>query len=687
MGSPAPNPQIVHFADYVLDLETAELRRNGTRIVLQDQPFQILTILIEAQGHLVTREELIKRLWSAGTFVDFDQSLNQAVARLREALADSASQPRFVQTIPRRGYRWIASDPRSRGISISETHGTGQTELNHACIEESPQKLERPLTAADLSGERLQISGPIDENQNARFESAIGEDSYGRAGSLSANVWQIKRRVVYTIVFSLAFLTLVLWLISNSKSIFLRNDPIRTLAVLPLENRSGDPAQEYFADYATDLLINQLGRYSALHVISRTSVMQYKKTHKSLPQIARELNVDGVVEGGVIRSGDEVAITAELIYAPTDTQIWAESYQENIGDLLKLQERIAAAIVNKVDNNLNRRQLPGTNRSVDPRAFDDYLAGISQNTSIDGLQSSIHYFDEAVRKQPDFAEAYAGLASSYLELGHMLALPPEESFSKAKASALRAISLDESLADAHSILGETNLLYDWDFVAAEEQARRAIELNPNKVVVHALYVEVLLARGRFDEAMQQVRIKEVLDPVGAKKSHSKAAVNYYMRRFDESITHSRRALLADPNSYAAHLWLGLALEQTHQFPAALAELEKAVELSHNEQWIGFVAHDLAVSGDKNGARKILRQFQARARTEYVSPWWLAVIYSGLGEKEHALYWLNRAYEQREHDLVFSNCWPFFDSLRGDNRFHDLLGRIGLTTPNQLQTRP
>jgi TolB-like protein/Flp pilus assembly protein TadD len=453
-----------------------------------------------------------------------------------------------------------------------------------------------------------------------------------------------------------------------------------------MENLSGDPSQDSFADAVTDQIITDLGRFGALRIISRTSVTQYKRVRKPLPQIARELTVDAIVEGAVIRSNDEVRITAQLIHGPTDRHLWAESYKGNVRDVLTLQETVAADIADKVLNRLDttRPRNVGTNRSIDPDAFEEYLRGVSQSFTTDGRLNSIRYFNAAIEKQPNFAEAYVELAVSYMELGHMLVLPPQDSFPKAKAAALKAISLDERLGGAHSMLGEVYLLYDWDFLAAEKEVRRAIELNPNRISNYSDYAEVLLATGRHDEAMQQIRRKEEIDPIAAKKSHSRAALLYYAKRYDEAITYAQSALAADPNAFHVHLWLGLALEQKQHFAAALAELKKAVELSNDQQWIGFIAHDLALSGDEAGARKILGQLEATSKRTYVSPWWMAIVNSGLRDKEKTLYWLERAYEGREHDLVSSNCWPMFNFLRDDARFKDLLHRIGLPQYTNLR---
>ena len=632
MSHPPESRDKVRFADFELDLQTAELRINGQQRVLQGQSFLILTSLLASPGKVVSRDELKKRLWPEDTFVDFDHSLNKAVARLREVLDDSADEPKVIETVPRRGYRLM--------VEVFE---------------------DAAVDAPDIAENELQ-------------------GRQGRSGPTpGAKIRQIFFYGVSTLLVVAAVGLMWRGWVRLTTGVSRTNVQIQSLAVLPIDNLSGDPVQEAFADAITDQLITDLGRYGRLRVISRTSVMQYKHARKLLPQIAQELGVDAVVEGAVVRSEDEVRINVQLIHALSDAHLWAESYKGNIRDVLRLQERVASDIAEKILAKLDpgQRGVPGTNSTIAPAAFDDYLAGYSQGATMDGLQNSIRFFDSAIQKQPDFAEAYAQRASAYMELGHMLALPPEKSFTHAKADAVKALELDQNLSLAHSVLGEIHLLYDWDFAAAEREAREAIELNPNKGQIHALYGELLIATGRYDEAMEQMRFKENLDPIGIQRNASRSALLYFGRHFEECMAHSQSVLNVAPNSFTAHLWNGLCLEQKRRFPEALTQIRKAVELSNDEQWVGFIAHDLAVSGHRGEAKKILHELQAKAAHTYVSSWWFAMIYSGLGEKEQAFRWLEKAYQEREHDLVFSNCWPMFDNLRGDPRWRDLVMRIGL----------
>jgi len=631
MEVPAKSSQSIRFREFELDLRTGELRRNGDKFYLQDKPFQILALLLERPGQLVTRDELMKRLWPSDTFVDFDQSLNKAVNRLREALTDSAEQPRFIETLPRRGYRFIASitpvnGPSSPGAPPSP---------GPAIPQPTPTRpLPWPLPAKIAAGAGILVV-------------------------VVFAIWMFARRGPHSPVASAV--------------------SIRSLAVLPLENLSGDPAQDYFADGMTDELITDVGKIASLRVISRTSIMRFKGVHKPLPQIARELNVDAVVEGTVLHSGDHVRITAQLIHVPTDQHLWAESYEGDVRDVLGLQDQVASAVARQIRIQLTPLQqaVLKSRRAVSPDAYDAYLRGLSQKGTIDGLQKRIAYFQHAIEKQPDYAEAQPRMGDAYMMLGHMVALPPQEAFPHAKTQALQALEIDDTLADAHALLATVKFLYDWDFPGAEKEFLRAIALNPNSIGAHALYADFLNAMGRPDEAIAERKRNQERDPLSLDSVGGLAAELYWARHYDEVIEVTRKVLAVDPNLWAGRLYLGLALEQKHQFPEAIAELQKAVEVSNDTMWIAFVAHAKALSGDNAGAHKILLDLEKLSRRTYVSPWLFAIIYPDLGNNDKAFFWLEKCYQGREHDLVFSKVWPMFNRLHSDPRYNDLMRRVGL----------
>jgi TolB-like protein/DNA-binding winged helix-turn-helix (wHTH) protein len=621
MASPGQPSNQVRFGAFALDLQTAELRDNGHKFTLQEQPFRVLVVLLEHPGRLVTREELKRKLWPADTFVDFDRGLNKAVNRLREALGDSTENPRFIETLPRKGYRFIC--PLATPVGPSPEHKIAEVSPS---TERTAHKFRQ--RAAWIGGTFL----------------------------ILATAGQLMWRTVW---------------VDHSLG------AIRSIAVLPLEDLSGDATQEYFADGLTDELITDLGQIGSLRVISRTSVMRYKGARKPLPEIARELDVDAVVEGTVLRSGDQVRITAQLIQARVDKQLWADTYQGDVRDVLGLQNQVASAIARQIRVKLSPEQQAALEnaRAINPEAYEAYLRGVSQRRTVDGFHQKIAYFERALARQPDYAEAHVGLADAYMFLGHMVALPPQEAFPRAKSEALKALQLDDSQAEAHELLGTVKFLYDWDFPGAEKEFQRALVLNPNSVDAHHYYSDFLSAMGRPDEAIaEEIRIRQI-DPLSV--SAELAMQQYWAGRYDPAIENARSVLAIDPNHYAGHLCLGLALEQKRQFPEAIVELQKAVDSSNEQMWMAFVAHAKALAGDKAGARKILGDLEALSRRTYVSPFLFALVYPDLGDKEQAFFWLEKCYQGREHDLVFSRVWPMFDSLRSDPRYQDLMRRVGL----------
>jgi TolB-like protein/DNA-binding winged helix-turn-helix (wHTH) protein len=617
-----PSRQIC-FGEFELDLQTAELRNNTHKLTLQDQPFQVLALLLEQPGRLVTREELKERLWSNDTFVDFDHGLNKAVNRLREALGDSAVSPRFIETLPRKGYRFICPV-----ATVVEPRPDAE-----------PRTISQNAPPQSFLSSRTRIVAGL-----------VGLLLVGTVGGLVA--WRAASRG------------------RTAAS-------IRSIAVLPMENLSGDATQDYFADGMTDELITSLGQIGSVRVISRTSIMQYKGVHKPLPQIAKELNVDAVVAGAVLRSGNQIRITAQLIQARADEHLWADTYQGDVRDVLGLQNQVASAIARQIRVKLSpERQAALKNaRAINPEAYEAYLRGVSQKRTVDGFHQKIAYFERALASQADYAEAHVGLADAYMFLGHMVALPPQEAFPRAKSEALKALQFDDTQAEPHELLGTVKFLYDWDFRGAEKEFQRALDLNPNSVDAHSYYSDFLSAMGRPDEAIaEEMRIRQI-DPFSV--SAGVADQQYLAGRYDPAIENARAVLVMDPNNYGGHLCLGLALEQKRQFPEAIVELQKAVDLSNEQMWMAFVAHAKALAGDKAGARKILADLESLSRHTYVSPWLFAIVYPDLGDKERAFFWLEKCYQGREHDLAFSKVWPMFNSLRPDPRYQELMKRIGL----------
>ncbi len=640
MSKPVPTSRTIHFENFEFDCRSSELREQGRKVKVQGQPVQILAMLLEQPGELVTREELKNKLWPGDTFVDFEHSLNAAVKRLRQALHDSAENPRCVETLARRGYRFIAE-------------------------------------VGDVEGARLNIGEPATDNvltAEDREQPEVAEETAVVSHLPWPLAWKIPGLallVISTIV--------VVWIL-RSRSV--PSPTIRSLAVLPLESLSSDRSQEYFADGMTDELISDLGQISALRVISRTSVMQYKGVRKPLPQIARELNVDAVVEGTVLRSGGQVRITAQLIQARDDRHLWSHSYEGELRDALALQNKVASAIAEQIQINLKPKEQVALKRekAVNPEAHEAYLKGryFWNKRTDDGLRKAIAYFNQAIEKDPTYAQAYTGLADSYALLGDWEygGMAPKEAFPKAKAAATKALELDDTLSEAHTSLAFCLDLYDWNWDSAEREFKRAIDINPGYATAHHWYGWHLAELGRKDEAIAEMREAANLDPLSLIISADLADLLLVARLYEQSMQQSLSTLAMDPTFAVAHYQLGQAYVQNRMYSDAMVEFQKAIELSGaNTTFTANLAYVYALAGRRGEAVKILNE-QKNRDNGYSNPAEIALIYVGLGKNDEAMTWLERAYEERFNPSVLAR--PSFDPLRSDKRFHDLMHRIGLS---------
>jgi TolB-like protein/DNA-binding winged helix-turn-helix (wHTH) protein len=627
----------IRFGVFEVDLRAGELRRKGLQVKLQEQPFRVLSMLLEHAGKVVPRDELQSKLWPADTIVDFDHGLNKAINKVRKALGDSAENPRFVETVGRRGYRFIAE-------------------------------------VVVVEGAHLDISEPAIEDSSARIEPDR-VDFEGKPAAHKRLQW-LPGRTTSTLAVGLVVLILVGWML------LLRSRPsieIRSLAVLPLESLSSDESQEYFADGMTDELITDLGQISALRVISRTSMMPYKRARKPLAQIARELNVDAVVEGTVLRSGDRVRITAQLIEVSTDKHIWSQSYEGDLRDALAVQNKVARAIADQIRINLTPQEQAALKNAkvVNPEASESYLKGryFWNKRTADGLKMAVAYFNQAIEKDANYAQAYAGLADSYALMGDWEygVLAPKDALPRAKAAAIKALELDNSLGEAHTSLAFTLDSFDWDWGSAETEFKRALVLNPGYATAHQWYSWHLIEMGRNSEAIDQMRKAESLDPLSLIISADMADALLIARRYDEAVQQSGKALGMDSNFAVAHYELGQALVQKQMYNEAIAELQKAIELSGGSTaCTSSLAYAYGVSGRRNKAVTILNELMNRSEKNAYE---IALIYVGLADKDQAMSWLEKAYEERSNPSILLR--PAFDPVRSDPRFQDLLRHLGL----------
>src|SRR5216683_3007455 len=506
------------FGDFQFDSRARQLRKRGHTIRLHGQPLEILGLLLERPGEVVLREELRAKLWPEDTFVDFEHSLNAAVNKLREALDDDANNPRFIETVPRRGYRFIAPVEGVLPASAPDSTNLDAPAANQEAI--------------DLGVEKSAAEVPMPSGARPR------------------------RRTLWLVFAACAFLVALLVGFDAGglrQRFFGRPDPggIRSIAVLPLENLSHDPEQEYFADGMTEALITYIAKIGALRVTSRTSVMPYKGTKKPLSQIARELNVDVVVEGSDQRSGDRVRIDAQLIDARNDRNLWTESYQSDLSDVLELQGNVARAIAGEVRVQLTPEERAGLSatRSVKREAYEAYLHGLyslNKRTPKD-VRRGIEYFQKAIDIDPTYALAYAGLADGDILLEDQGELPPREAMPRARAATKKALELDDSLAQAHASLAAIEWTYEWDLTAAGKQFERTLSLDPNYATAREWYAVYLTEMGRFDEAIAQIQRAHELDPLSLIIEVNLGRCYYFARRYDEAIERLQRFEQREPD--------------------------------------------------------------------------------------------------------------------------------------------
>jgi TolB-like protein/DNA-binding winged helix-turn-helix (wHTH) protein/Tfp pilus assembly protein PilF len=630
MATPLPAARRLCFDFFELDVRAGELRKRGVKLHLQGQPLQVLAILLNRAGDVVTRDELRAEIWTADTFVDFDHSLHNAIARLREVLGDSAETPRYIETLPRRGYRFIGSVD---GGVVTSPSRSGQTE--------QPGQV------------------PID----------LRLTKY--------------RKLLATSFLALLVTGIAVWLMRTGSHPASAARRLNSIAVLPLENLSGDPSEEFFADGMTDQLITDLAKVGSLRVISRTSVMQYKGTKKPLPEIARELNVDAIVEGSVIRSGERVRVTAQLLQASTDQHLWAETYDRDRGDVLKLQGEVADSIAQQVRAQLTPQQQAQLRspRAVNPAAYDAYLKGrlyfTNEFTNPDSLKKAQQDFEESIQEDPNFALAYAGLADTYVYLAFTGALQKDTAYRSAKEALAKAMQLDDSIGEAYDTLGVLSWRFDWDWDAAEREFNRAIALAPSYSCAHEDRAIFLAFAGQRGEALAEIAKINQLD-YGLSSAMAESVTYYELKDYPELIEASKRGLLLDPEDAFLHYLLGVGHEASGTLPEAISEYQKAMRMWDGPNAAVALAHAYSAAGRKAEANKILRDLQRKLEGTSVPPYTMATIYAGLGENDKAFEFLEKACSEKSLDIsLFLKSDLLLDVLRPDPRFQSLLRGMAL----------
>jgi TolB-like protein/DNA-binding winged helix-turn-helix (wHTH) protein len=628
--------RILRFGSFEANVRAGELRKQGFKVRLQDQPFQILLMLLERPGELVTRKEIHQKLWPADTFVGFDHGLNNAINRLREALGDSAEKPRFIETLPRKGYRFI-------GL-VSGDEQLGETEY--------------PAVAATPVVE----PGPVEQKLSARprFPVAI---------------------LVSCLAVSLAVIVYIGWRRMHADR-FTSSGHVM-LAVLPFQNLSGDPSQDYFSDGLTEEMIAQLGALSPdqLGVIARTTTMAYKHTSKSVEQIGSELGVGYVLESSVRRDGNQVRISVQLIRVHDQVHVWARSYDRHISHSIELQEEVAKAVAEQIEVELSPSYKGRTNpHHLDAEANEAYLRGryFWNQFTPEGYRKAISYFQQAIARDSNFAEAYSGLADSYNFLVVTDSIPASEGHLKALEAARRAVSLGVNLPEPHASLAVALGRSEWNWSGAEDEYKRAIALNPSYSMVHRFYASLLGMTRRHDEAWEQINEAMRLDPLSLPNNAEIVRTLYYARNYDQAIEQGLRAMQLDPNYVRTHFWMGRVYSQKGMHREAIAASEKILE-SMPDSTLGLteMAYSLAVAGRRKEARQILLRLEGRSTSAFVPAYDLAVIYIALNEEEVAVRYMQQAYENRDWALVVLAVEPRLDPLRSDPRFQEILAKLNL----------
>ena len=628
--------EVIRFEDFELDGGAFELRRGGRVVRVERIPLELLFLLVDRRPSLVAREEILQRIWGKDVFVDADNSINTAIRKIRQALRDNSEEPHFVQTVPGKGYRFVA-----------HVGGVPEATANHP----EPE----PGASAQLP------SGRRD--------------------------WRLWFALLAMFVLSGAILI---------ASVFFHRSRSKAgkvmLAVLPFQNMSNDPRQEYFSDGLTEETITDLGQLSPEHlgVIARTSAMTYKNTNKSVSQIGRELGVDYILEGSVRREGDQARVSAQLIRVSDQTHVWAQNYQRELHDLLQIQNELGTAIARQVQGNLTPQQLVDLSkmRTVNPEAYDLYLKGrfYWNERNPAAIKESIAYFQQATAKDPDFALAYVGLADAF-NISNILGVSSEESLPQAKVAAAKALTLDPSLAEAHAALGMEKSHYDFDFPGAQREFLKAIELNPNSAYAHLFYSNCYLAPvGRMSEAIAENQKALELDPLSLPINNFMGMTYMFAGDYEKSYQQFQHTIAMDPTFPLAHEYFSFLLKMMGRLEEGIKEYEKSEVLggANSEDAAAEAAmmrQALKKGGEKGLWQKTLQltlERQNRSKGEFVGAGVMASVYALAGDKDKAFEWLDKAYAERDgEDITLLKCDPSFKNLRGDPRFVALLRRLGL----------
>ncbi len=646
MALTTPTQSIARFGPYEVNLRSGEVRKFGVRIKLGEQPLRILILLMEHSGELVTREELRAQLWSHNTFVDFEHGLNSAVQRLRETLSDTAEKARWIETIPRRGYRFVSA------VEWTKPNGSAPVPATEPTVATPNEPPPAVVTAAQPFP--ILAALPVRSSRFLRWPFVAA-------------------------ALALVLVGAVIAILRGERTFQPAAATIRSLAVIPFQSLSGDPSQEYFADGMTDELITALAKNHALRIVSRTSAMQYKGVRRPVRDIARELGVDGILEGSITRSASRVHLTVQLIHAASDAHIWAESYDRDLSAAFSLPSELSQTIAKEVRLAVSR---PVPQPHINPEAHDAYLHGRYYWFS-DNSAPSLEYFGRAIQLEPDYAAAWSGLSDYYGGSAVGGQLDPQKVRPKWEAAAHKAVELDDSLPEAHNSLAALYFFGDWDCAHADAESQRAIALDPNYAEARHVRSYILMAMNRPGEAVQEQKLGIEADPF--QRPWALGFTYYRLRQFDAAITELRLRADANPRDGSTHFILSDVYWSKGKFKEAAQEMEQGLLADDDRASADAVTHAFQRGGSQAVAEWRWQKTKASGRHGYASPWWMAMDCARARHKEATLKLLEDAYHERSPRLIFLQNEPFFDFLHTDPRYQSLVKRLPVP-PNLLIPR-
>ena len=687
---------LYEFGPFLLDPQERLLLRDGQPIKLTDKVFEILCVLVREKGHLLNKDELIEKVWPDDKFVE-EGNLSRSVSTLRKELGEDSSEHQYIETVPKRGYRFIASvrevldgesdliveeHSRSRVVIGEEISGQEQAERAFEHDAEIATSGFRVLNAEAISrtghSTLVKQAIPVPTTNTGSLLSRIRKNGRGVIPALATLV------ILVAAAIGFGLFKLIAPNQSQSKTAALTSRPtLKSMAVLPFKPLETQGSDEFLGLGMADSLITKLSNVRQIIIRPTSAVRKYTNQEQDPVAAGRELEVDSVLEGIISRSGDRVRVTVQLVSVADGRPVWADKFDEKYTDIFTVEdaisERVAGALALKLTS--EEKTLLAKRYTENTEAYQLYLMGrfYWSNPTEANLEKSREYFERAIEKDQRYALAYTGLADYYGEMGVKALWPPKEAWPKSEEAAVKALEIDDTLGEAHNSLAFVKLVYDWDWPAGERELKRALELNPNYGITHKTYAFYWRTMGQSDRALAEAKQALELDPLSVAFNYLLGRELYYSRQYDQAIERLRKTIEMDPNFLRAHLVLGEAYLAKGAYEEAILELKKAVEISKGgPNLVASLANAYATSGDRARAEELLKELKDKQKHRYVSAFNIAIVYAGLGEKDQAFAWLEKAYQERSLAVWSIKAGPRFDDLRSDPRFADLLLKLKLT---------